>query len=444
MHRSSERMAPSKVTVSADLQRKPHALTRLNHELEQRVAELTRELEATTEALREALREADRRKDEFIAVLAHELRNPLAPIRTAVQLLRQGDLPEPHRGRARDIIERQVEHLVRLIDDLMDVSRITRGTITLVREPVSLSAVVAEAVDVARARVTAKQHELTVSLPDEDLVVDGDSTRMVQIVGNVLQNAVKFTEPGGRVALSLRRDDNEAVVTVADSGTGISAHLLPSVFELFVQSDHGQGGLGIGLALVRRLAELHQGRVEVVSEGPGCGTTVTLRLPVTHGTVDSPRSGPAEVTVSPTSLRVLVADDNHDAAAALQMHLRLLGHDVQVAHDGLEALAAGEAFMPELVLLDLGMPRLNGYDTAREMRRRPWGSEATLVALTGWGQPEDRRDTADAGFDLHLVKPVGELRLAQLLAERGAASARGTLLRRRAGERRNHGEAVRE
>src|SRR5688572_21254292 len=270
----------AKVSVFADLYRKTRALERLNSELEARVAERTAALEATTAALQEA----DRRKDEFLAMLAHELRNPLAPIRTAVQLLRLKELGEPQRVRARDIIDRQVEHLVCLIDDLMDVSRITRGLITLQREPVLLAAIVARAVETTRPVIDARRHELLVNLPDDLLTVNGDKTRLVQVVANILHNAAKFTTAGGRIILTAGHDRGQAVITVTDTGAGIPADVLPTVFDLFTKAHHevdaGQGGLGIGLALVRRLVEMHEGTVDARSDGPGLGSEFTVRLPL--------------------------------------------------------------------------------------------------------------------------------------------------------------------
>ncbi len=247
-------------------------------------------------------------------------------------------------------------------------------------------------------------------------MVNGDATRLVQVIGNLLQNAVKFTESGGHIRLSVERDGDEALIRVQDTGIGITAEMLPKVFELFAQSDPSQSGLGIGLALVRRLAEMHDGTVSAQSEGVGSGTTIEVRLPLLVAGVGVP--GPARARVLPSleSRRILVADDNEDAAAALAMHLELLGHEVRVVHDGLEALEVAAAFQPQIVLLDLGMPRMDGFGAAREMRRQPWGQQAKLVALTGWGQPQDRRETAKAGFDAHLVKPVDEFDLRRALA----------------------------
>jgi len=408
----------AKVSVFAELYRKTRALERLNAELEQRVADRTAALEATTAALQEA----DRRKDEFLAILAHELRNPLAPIRTAVQLLRKRDLAETQNMRAREVIERQVQHLVCLIDDLLDVSRITRGMITLQRERVLIDAVVARAVETARPLIDARKHELALDLPEELLSVEGDPTRLVQIIGNILHNSAKFMEPGGRIVLSVSREDSYAVISVRDFGMGIPPDLVAKIFDLFSQVHHksesAHGGLGIGLALVRRLVEMHGGVVTASSEGIGKGTELTVRLPVI-GVQSTILALPNSDTKRPPQVsprRILVADDNSDAAEALALQLRLAGHDVRSANDGLEALEVAETFAPQVVLLDLGMPRMDGYETAREIRRKWWGKSATLVALTGWGGQQDRQRTSDAGFDAHLVKPVTEFDLFQAIA----------------------------
>ncbi len=407
----------AKVGVFAELYRKTRALETLNAALESRVAERTAELEASTAALKEA----DQRKDEFLAMLAHELRNPLAPIRTAVQLLRIRELAEPDRAYARDVIDRQVEHLVNLIDDLLDVSRITRGMITLDREPVLVGAVVARAVETTRPAIDNRRHELTIELPDELLTVDGDKTRLVQVVSNILHNAAKFTEPGGRIRLRVSRDNGHAVVSVADTGCGVAAEFLPTMFDLFTQAQgklsREQGGLGIGLALARRLTEMHGGTITARSDGPGRGTEIVVRLPIAAAVRANSLTTTANgLTLPPIpTRRVLIADDNRDAAEALSMRLRMAGHDVRVVHDGVEALAAADALAPDVVLLDLGMPRMDGYEAARRMSGRPWRQHATLVALTGWGQQEDRDRSAAAGFDRHLVKPIGEADLSDVL-----------------------------
>jgi signal transduction histidine kinase len=418
----------AKVGIFAELYRKTRALEELNAELERRVAARTAELEATTAALREA----DRRKDEFLAMLAHELRNPLAPIRTAVQLLRLKELPEAHSARARDTIDRQVEHLVILIDDLLDVSRITRGMITLQKEPVAASAIVARAIEITRPAIDARRHELILDLEDEPLTVDGDRTRLVQIVGNILHNATKFMEPGGRITLRVTREGESAIFTVKDEGIGIPADRIESVFDLFTQV-HGsgagaQGGLGIGLALVRRLVEMHGGTVAARSDGPGRGTEIRVCLPLsTAAPAAEVEPGTPQIAAAPlppqSRRRILVADDNGDAAGSLALRLELAGHEVRTAQDGLEALAVARTFEPQVVLLDLGMPAMDGYETARHLRRLSWGKDARLIALTGWGQQQDRQRTAEAGFDVHLVKPVSELDLFQAI---GATDAAGT------------------
>jgi signal transduction histidine kinase len=408
----------AKVGVFAELYRKTRALERLNSELEERVRERTAALEASTDALKQA----DRRKDEFLAMLAHELRNPLAPIRTAVQLLRLKELADAQRARARDIIERQVEHLVNLIDDLLDVSRITRGMISIHREPVMVGAIIARAVETARPLIDAHRHELTLDLPDEILTVEGDKTRLVQVVANVLHNAAKFMDPGGRIRLRVARDGPQVVIAVADTGIGIARERLPHIFELFTQvherSDRSLGGLGIGLALVRRLTEMHGGTVSAHSDGPGCGAEITVRLPVlvTRPALDVSQTSESEVIPAGPACRILVVDDNLDAAESLALQLQLAGHVVRVAHNGLEALAIAPDFAPDIALVDLGMPKMDGYETARQMRRHPWGQRTVLMALTGWGQEQDRRRAADAGFDVHLVKPVAELDLFRVLA----------------------------
>ncbi|HEX7780508.1 MAG TPA: ATP-binding protein, partial [Vicinamibacterales bacterium] len=396
--------------------------------LELRVAERTAELV-----------DAGRRKDEFLAMLAHELRNPLAAVRLAAQLVSLPDLPQAQLAKSAAIIHRQVEHLVRLIDDLVDVSRITRGLISLRREPTEISSVVAQAIEASRPVIDAKHHTLTVSVPDESLQVNGDPARLSQIVGNILNNAAKFTDQGGRIRLSVARRADSVVITVVDSGAGISEEMLPRVFDLFTQVerplDRTTTGLGIGLALVHRLVEMHGGHVVAHSEGPGKGAELVVQLPL-HETalpaavIPEPVQQPDAPTL--TSRRVLVVDDNIDAAETLALMLKLHGHHVQTAHDGLDALRVAPVFAPHIILLDLGMPNLNGYETANRIRSQPWGRDMALVALTGWGQPKDRKRTVEAGFDAHLVKPVDQNTLLKTLhevvaprgqADRGAGEA---------------------
>jgi signal transduction histidine kinase/ActR/RegA family two-component response regulator len=406
----------AKVSVFVDLFRKTRDLERLNRELEQRVAERTAELEATAANLRdreEALREADRRKDEFLAMLAHEIRNPLAPIRTAVQLLRLKELSEAQRTNARDVIERQVEHLVRLIDDLLDVARITRGAITLQRAQVDVAEIVARAVETSRPLIDSRQHELAIVLPDESLSVFGDVTRLSQVLANLLNNAAKYTDAHGRIQVRVERDGGQVVIRVQDNGIGISREMLSKVFDLFAQAerslDRASGGLGIGLALVRRLIEMHGGSVSAHSGGVGQGTEMVVRLPVGIDHRAPLRPQETEEAAAPTTLsrRILIVDDNKDAADSMALLVETAGHRVRTAYDGQEALDLASAFAPDVLLLDLGVPGLNGFEIARHIRRQPWGKTVSLIAVTGWGQEQDRRRTAEAGFDAHLIKPVG-------------------------------------
>ena len=417
----------AKVAVFAELYRKTQELERLNRDLESRVAARTAELEASAVRLREseeALRTADRRKDEFLAMLAHELRNPLAPIRTAVQLMRFRELPDEQRERARDVIERQVDQLVRLIDDLMDVSRITRGTIALQRESLDLTAVIARAVETTRPLIDARQQDLAVELPRHGLKVEGDAARLAQVLGNVLNNAAKYTPEGGRIRLRLHSEEGDAVITVSDNGIGIPQEMLAKVFDLFTQVnralDRAHGGLGIGLALVRRIVERHGGEVSAVSDGLDRGTEITIRLALIaeRGAVATGSEPGVEARPQPLpSRRILVVDDNQDAASLIALLLRLAGQDVRTASDGAEALSLAATYRPDVILLDLAMPGLNGYDTAKHIRDESWGGEIALVALTGWGQRQDRARTAQAGFCAHLVKPVGEAELLAVLAD---------------------------
>ena len=376
-----------------------------------------------------ALKEADRRKDEFLAMLAHELRNPLAPVRNAVQVMKRLGPADPTFQRAGEMMERQVEHLARLVDDLLDVSRVTRGKIKLQKEAVDLAAVVARAVETSQPLVEARRHELTVALPPGPVWLEGDAARLAQIVGNLLNNAAKYTEDGGHIRLAVERRPGEAVLRVEDDGIGIPGDLLPHVFDLFTQGDRSparvEGGLGIGLTLVKSLVEMHGGRVEARSEGPGKGQrSSSVRLPLaaaesspTDGAGATERDGRAPAL----PLRVLVVDDNADAAEMLALFLRSEGHEVRSAHDGPAALRTAESFRPEVVVLDIGLPRMDGYEVARRLRERAGPRTPLLVALTGYGQEEDRRRAREAGFDAHLVKPADPEELQRLLA-RGPAT----------------------
>jgi two-component system CheB/CheR fusion protein len=313
---------------------------------------------------------------------------------------------------------------VTLIDDLLDVSRITRGMITLQREPVLVGAIVARAVETARPAIDVQRHDLTLELPDELITVDGDKTRLIQVFANILHNASKFMDPGGRIHLKVARDGAHVAISVSDTGIGISPELLPKVFELFTQvhsqSERAQGGLGIGLALVRRLVEMHGGTVTARSDGLGSGSEFTVRIPAfaAEKAVGTHANESAAIAVTEPR-RILVADDNRDAAESLTLRLQLAGHEVRAARDGVEALEVGKAFRPDIVLLDLGMPKMDGCEAARRMRRSSWGKSVTLVALTGWGQQQDRERTSAAGFDIHLVKPVSESQLFDAIASAG-------------------------
>jgi signal transduction histidine kinase/CheY-like chemotaxis protein len=368
-----------------------------------------RERQYQTRAYLRERDDADRRKDEFLATLAHELRNPLAPIRNALNLLRLSGAAQPSSG-IWEMMDRQVDHMVRLVDDLMEVSRITRGKIALRREALDLGEVIAAAVETSRPLLEAARHELTVALPPEPLVVEGDAMRLAQVFANLLNNAVKYTDAGGRIEIEARRDDGTATVSVRDSGIGIAADALSNVFEMFVQVDargsRAQKGLGIGLTLVRSLIELHGGSVTARSAGLGRGSEFVVRLPLAARA--AARASAREISTGRTAglPRVMVVDDNVDAAETLAALLRLLGAEVHVVHDGTAALEAMDAFRPVVVFLDLGMPGMDGYETARRIRAQPGARQILLVALTGWGQERDRSQTAAAGFHHHLVKPA--------------------------------------
>ena len=393
---------------------------------QRRAAERERELMAEAQQLARNLSEADRRKDEFLATLAHELRNPLAPISNAVQVLRRGvpSIPavsgDGALAAASEVLERQVGHMARLVDDLLDLSRITRGRIELRRERVELRAVIDHAVEATRALYRSMNHELSVSLPPQPIHLDADPTRLAQVVGNLLNNACKFTDKGGHIHLMVERAGDQAVIRVRDDGVGIVSDQLPRLFEMFAQADtsleRSRDGLGIGLTLAKTLVELHGGSVEAHSQGLGLGSEFTVRLPVL---VDAPQSLSRVALDTPPaaqSRRILIVDDNEDGAQSLAILLRLSGHDTHTAHDGVAALEAAERVRPDVVLLDIGLPGLNGYEVCRRIRQQPWGKNLVLVALTGWGKDEDRKKSAEAGFDSHLVKPVDHAVLAGLLA----------------------------
>lgn len=369
-----------------------------------------------------ALKETDRRKDEFLAMLAHELRNPLAPIRNGVQILRAKGPPVPELRWAWEVIDRQVHHMIRLVDDLLDVSRITRGKIELRKERVSLTTVVNSAVEASRPLIEKWNHELTVTLPAEPIYLDADPTRLSQVLLNLLNNAAKYTEERGRIWLTAERQDDSVILRVKDTGIGIPQEMFPRIFDIFTQVDRSlersRGGLGIGLALVQSLVEMHGGKVEVYSDGPGKGSEFIVRLPVapeSRRREPQGTDGDTEKAAEPAKCRILIVDDNRDAANSLGMLLRMMGNDVHTAHDGLEAVGAATVFKPDLVLLDIGLPKLNGYEAGRRIREQQ-GDSVRLVALTGWGQEEDRRRSREAGFDCHMTKPIDFDVLQEVLA----------------------------
>ena len=386
-----------------------------------------------------ALREADRRKDEFLAMLAHELRNPLAPLQTSADILRKRhDDPDTIR-RATLIIERQLKHLVHLVDDLLDINRISRGTMELRRQRLDLTEVLERAIETSRPVIDEYGHRLLVTPAERSIAVEGDVTRLTQVIANLLNNAAKYTDPGGTIRVKVDREGDIAAIKIRDNGIGISAEQRPTVFDMFSRASGSvqpaRGGLGIGLALVKRLVEMHGGQVDVQSppaepdpEAPGSparGSEFFVRLPivavteaatppVTEAAPQAPSAGSA------SALRVLIADDNVDAVESLAMLIEDMGHETRIAHDGAEALAASAAFRPDIAFLDVGMPKLNGYEVGQRIRAEPWGGKVVLVALTGWGQPDDRRRSSEAGFDQHLVKPASVE-----LIEKALASARG-------------------
>jgi signal transduction histidine kinase len=419
----------SKVAVFVDLFRKTRALadavdalqvqiTEREHvqrqlqlakdELESRVRARTAELDQANEALREA----DRRKDEFLATLAHELRNPIAPVRYAAQVM---NLKGPHTDELRwavDVIQRQTHHMARLIDDLLDVSRISRNTLELRRERTDFGEILERAVEASKPLIESNGIQLIVHNCTKSVWVDADPIRLAQVFSNLLNNAAKYgktSESAGRIVLTVESPGNTVVVRVKDMGIGIASHQLPRVFDMFTQVgrsiDQSEGGLGIGLALARRLVEMHGGTISARSEGVGKGSEFIVTLPrvASEDRPNRPEQQPAD---RPLKRRILIADDNPDVVEAFEIMLETLGHEVQTAHDGFEVLEKAEQFRPEIAVLDIGMPKLNGYDAARQLRQRPWSSDLILVAVTGWGSDKDKRESQEAGFDVHWVKPI--------------------------------------
>jgi two-component system CheB/CheR fusion protein len=374
-----------------------------------------------TKRAQEALKEADRRKDEFLATLAHELRNPLAPLRNGLQIMRVASQNPATVEQAREMMERQLAQMVRLIDDLLDVSRITRGTLVLRKERVELAAIVRNGLESAIPLIEANQHELRVDLPDAPILVDADVTRLAQVFLNLLNNAAKYTDPGGKISLAVERQGSNAVVSVRDTGVGIPPYMLPKVFEMFTQvsgsPERSQGGLGIGLTIVKRLVEMHGGAIEARSDGRGKGSEFIVRLPIVLAPAfeTSVAPGADGGGRGPARRRVLIADDNADAASSLAVILHIMGNEVLTAHDGVQAVEAAAAFRPDVILLDIGMPKMNGLDACRKIREQSANAGTVLIAMTGWGQDEDKDRSREAGFDLHLVKPVEPADLEKVL-----------------------------
>src|SRR5688572_21349493 len=420
---TSDRSSPDLVTFQELAGRAAIALdnARLYQSLEREIVR--------SRAAEEQLQDASQRKDEFLAMLSHELRNPLAPIRNAVEVIRRLAPPDPKLTMARDVVDRQVTLLARLVEELLDVSRISQGKIALKKEPVELSRIISHSVETARPLIDARAQTLSVSVPPAPVWLSADFARLSQVLANLLNNAAKYTGEGGRIELTADAGEGEATISVRDNGTGIESALLPKVFDLFVQGDRaldrGQGGLGIGLTLVKRLVELHDGTVAVASEGPNRGSTFTVTLPCISA-VEPQRPAPAVIPLKAASevygRRVLVVDDNVDAAESTAAFLRLEGHEVKAVHDGVQALASLKVFDPHVVVLDIGLPGLDGYAVARQLRERGDTSHVLLIALTGYGQKEDRARAAAAGFDYHYVKPA-DPREIQAAIERGRNTA---------------------
>ncbi|HZQ60719.1 MAG TPA: ATP-binding protein [Casimicrobiaceae bacterium] len=403
----------------AEIGRRAAALEASNLSLQHEMAE--------RRGAEEALRAADKRKDEFLATLAHELRNPLAPMRNALRILDVAGGDPTAQKRARDMMERQLQQMVRLVDDLLDVSRITTGKLALRTERTDLATVIRNAVDTARPFVDSRGHALAVKLPHEPVYLDADPTRLAQVFSNLLNNAAKYTDPGGRIALSAVREGDKVVITVTDNGIGIAPGMQHAIFDMFTQVDHSlersHAGLGVGLTLARRLVELHGGTIEAKSDGLNRGSQFQVSLPVA-ATATEPQTAPQDAagTGAVNGHRILVADDNVDFADSFALILRMLGNEVRVTHDGAEALQMAKTFEPEFCFLDIGLPKINGYDLAERLRAAAETRNSTLIAVTGWGQDKDRQRAHAAGFDHHMVKPVDAQAIEALLRSASKAS----------------------
>ena len=369
-----------------------------------------------------ALKEADRRKDEFLATLAHELRNPLAPIRNGLQIMQLAETNGETLEQVRTMMERQLGQMIRLVDDLLDVSRISQGKLVLRKERVELAAVLNNAVETSRPLIESCDHQLTVDLPPSPVWLNGDVIRLGQIFANLLNNAAKYSERGGHIRLNVERQRSDVAISIKDAGVGIPSDMLPKIFDMFTQVDRSleksQSGLGIGLTLVKRLVEMHGGSIEARSEGQGRGSEFVVRLPVMLAVVQEvePSTEAGESAGAAARYRILVADDNEDSATTLAMILKMMGNEVRTANDGLQAVDMAAEFRPDVILLDIGMPKLNGYEVCRRIREQPGGKELVIIAQTGWGQQADRQRTHEAGFNHHMVKPIDPAALEKLLA----------------------------
>lgn len=413
-----------KVIMLTDANNEPTAFATVSQDVTER-----KRLENSLRRLATDLSETDRRKNEFLATLAHELRNPLAPMSNMLEVIKRADGNHEILGRAHETIERQLGQLVRLVDDLLEVNRITHDRLELRRGEVELSSVIQQAIEGARPMIDAAQQHLTVNLPDEPIFLNADRARLAQVFGNLLNNSCKYTRRGGNISLIARRLESEVEVSIKDDGAGIPPEKLNSIFDMFMQvdrsSESSQGGLGIGLTLVKRLTEMHGGVVEAHSQGDGKGSEFMVRLPITRATAaaQAPLKTQAE---PPSQRRIVIVDDNQDNADSLSILLEMAGNKTYMAHDGLEAIAVIEEHRPEVVLLDIGLPKLDGHEVCRRIREQPWGKDIVMIALTGWGQDDDRRKSADAGFNGHLVKPVDYDNLLNLLSKLGNGSAEKT------------------
>ena len=404
-----------KVLTLTNAANEPAAFATVSQDVTER-----KRLEDNLRRLAADLSDADRRKNEFLATLAHELRNPLAPMSNMLEVVKRADGDDQVLKRAHETLERQLGQMVRLVDDLLDLNRITHDRLELRRSEVELSSVIQQAVEVAGPLVESAGHHLTVDLPDEPIYMDADRDRLAQLFGNLLNNSCKYTRHGGSISVSAKRVDDHVVVTVKDNGAGIPKDKLDTIFDMFMQVDgtaeRSQGGLGIGLTLVKRLAQMHGGSVEARSAGEGQGSEFIVRLPVLSRSVVEAQAGSGDESDSQPQRRVLIVDDNLDSADSLAMLMEITGNKTYRAHDGVEALEAIEKYRPEVVLLDIGLPKLDGHEVCRRMREQPWGKDIVVIALTGWGQEDDRRKSEEAGFNGHLVKPVDYDKLLALLA----------------------------